>query len=178
MTGKRQEDQGFIPGILLLKGILKPRWVCQAIFYCFEEGRGFPRLYSVLSFSFPFFIAQTIQKTSPATIATMSSNPNHMLPHLLSYSRIRHKAELFSETLSQLSFLDMRYQCDMRFNFWIREIKIRVAFLFIPDEVITPQLKQPVMNPPIVMAPDGSHMAMDILIPSLLRRVADILQIT
>lgn len=136
-----------------------------------------PVLHSALS-SFPFFIAQTIQKPSPNTIATMSNNPNHMFSHLLSDSRIRHESKLFSETFSQLSFLDMRYQCDMRFNFWIREIIIRATFLFIPDKILAPQFKQPTMNHPIVMAPDGSHMAMDVLIPSLLRRVPDVLQIT
>ena len=37
--------------------------------------------------------------------------------------------------------LDIGYQCHMRFYFWIRNIKIRTAILFIPDEVLTPQFK-------------------------------------
>jgi hypothetical protein len=69
------------------------------------------------------------------------------------------------------------YQADMRLYAWVRTAKIGAILSFIPDEVIAPQFKQPVMDHPIVMNPDGPYMPMDISIPNFLRRVAHLLDI-
>jgi hypothetical protein len=65
----------------------------------------------------------------------------------------------------------------MGFYFRITNIKIRTGIFFVPDEVFAPQLKQPFVNHLIVISPDGSYMPLDILIPRLLRGVADILYV-
>lgn len=44
------------------------------------------------------------------------------------------------------------YQCNVGFYFWIRNIKIRIAVRFIPDEVLTTQFKEPIMNHSVVMS--------------------------
>ena len=59
----------------------------------------------------------------------------------------------------------------------IRDQVIGTALRFIPDEVLAPQLEESIVDHPIVVRPDGSHVALDILVPHLLRRVADALQV-
>jgi hypothetical protein len=83
----------------------------------------------------------------------------------------------FSNGRFVLSPLDIGYQCSMRFHFRIRKIEIRGTVLFIPDKILTPQFKEPVMNHSIVMNPNGSYMSMYILIPYSLCSVADVLQV-
>jgi hypothetical protein len=83
----------------------------------------------------------------------------------------------YFEALGQSTnrFLDIGYQCSVRFYFLVRNIIIRTTVLFIPNEVLTPQFKEPVMNHPVIMILNGSYMPKYILIPYLLRSVADIL---
>ena len=73
--------------------------------------------------------------------------------------------------------LDIGYQCSMRFYFRIRNIVITATVLFIPDEVLTPQFKKPVMNHSIVMNSNGSYMSLYVHIPYSLCSVADILYV-
>ncbi len=77
---------------------------------------------------------------------------------------------LFRSTVTWLSGL-------RRFLWRIGDMIIKTAVFFIPGEILTAQFKEPLVNHPVVMGPDGSHMSMDLLYSFLLGRVADMLQV-
>ena len=70
-----------------------------------------------------------------------------------------------------LPFLDIGYQCYMRFYGRIGNAKIRTTVFFIPDEVLAPEFSEPVMNHLVVMNPNGSYVSMYIFISHMLRGV-------
>jgi hypothetical protein len=47
--------------------------------------------------------------------------------------------------------LDMGYQCGITFYLGIGNVEIRTTLHFIPDEVLTPEYEEPVMDHPIVV---------------------------
>ena len=81
------------------------------------------------------------------------------------------------ERIFHATFLDLRYQCSMRLYFWIWSPIIRAPVFFIPDEILAPQFKQPLMDHAVVMDPNGPNVSMNIFIPYLLCRVADVLDV-
>ena len=94
-------------------------------------------------------------------IEMLMKNQNLIDQNLISYHlkmSIFYYSRKGSDTFSNGGFLlpplDIGYQCSMRFLFWIRNIKIRTAVLFIPDEILTPKFKEPVMNHSVVMSPN------------------------
>ena len=60
----------------------------------------------------------------------------------------------------------------MRFFGWVWNTEIGPSLLLIPNEVLAPQFKKPVVNQAIVMSPDGSYMSMDVHVPCTLRSMA------
>jgi hypothetical protein len=65
----------------------------------------------------------------------------------------------------------------MGFLLGIRDLIIKTAVFFIPGEILTAQFKEPLVNHPVVMDPDGSYMSMDLLDSFPLGGVTDMLQV-
>src|SRR3989339_385663 len=64
----------------------------------------------------------------------------------------------------------------VRFHRRIWNAIIGTAFFFIPREILTPQCEKLLVNHPVVISPDGSHVSMYLRVSFLLCGVSDMLQ--